>query len=541
MAKPLLLILIVALAPAIVIPLGFPRGLSARQLINYKRLTKAASQIKFLVLINCRKLHKLVTCSKVRAMFTWAGLLKLADCLRSFKLACSAKLKELLSRFRSPRLVSHSKLSELMARVSLLSQAAWSKLHDLIDRTELARLISRTRVLSLIGRLKLWLLRESHSSQSIPDSAQPNLNVLNCRVRPNKQQKDDSVPDVFTVEICGSIRAPSDTHYATLRVFIEDVTGGPHKAMPVQAHDKRWRMQNSAGFCYSADLGKLPNQVTTLSDWTTVAQLNRDWLMFPRKGPRVLRITTFVLSQQTGKELGTAQYILSYDNPALGYDDLQENVQRTRTLAVALAFAVSAADHKLYGCEVEVIRNWAKSNIGISRPVSGSAHPLESPKPTQASDKAERKLDKAFEQAVRFFRDGNQLDAYKICTEIVGIAPLADRYDILDLCLNVVKAKGLAVEEELAILKNLASWLEVDADRFRAMMEKILPVSMHHVKDAEVILGVTSEMSEKETLRQLNRQYSKWNSRVTSSDPQVQAQADQMLKLIADARAEYMA
>jgi len=119
--------------------------------------------------------------------------------------------------------------------------------------------------------------------------------------------------------------------------------------------------------------------------------------------------------------------------------------------------------------------------------------------------------------------------------------PLADRYDVLDLCLNVAKANGSVVAEELAALKNLASWLEVDADRFRAMMEKTLPVSMHQVKDAEVTLGVTSDMSERETLQRLNKEYCKWNSRVTSSDPQVQAQADQMLKLIAEARVEYIA
>ena len=107
--------------------------------------------------------------------------------------------------------------------------------------------------------------------------------------------------------------------------------------------------------------------------------------------------------------------------------------------------------------------------------------------------------------------------------------------------MNVAKANGSVVAEELAALKNLASWLEVDADRFRAMMEKTLPVSMHQIKDEEVILGVTSDMSEKETLQRLNKEYCKWNSRVTSSDPQVQAQADQMLKLIAEARAEYIA
>lgn len=393
----------------------------------------------------------------------------------------------------------------------------------------------------LVDRIKFSLLRAVDPGQFIIGSPQPDLNGLNCRAQLNEQQKDDSIVDVFTVEICGSVRAPSNVHYATLQATIEDVTDGPRKAMPVQARVRHWQMQDSPAFCYSTDLGKLPDRVITLYDWTMVAQLNVEWLMFPRRGTRLLKLTASILSQKTGKTLGTAQHTFFYENPTLGYIDLPENAQRTKNLAIALALAVGAADDKLCGCEIELIKSWATSNIGSSRSVPGSAHAPESPKSAHATHKAKRKLDKAFEQAVSFFRDGNQLDTCEICREIVEIAPLAHRYDILDLCLSVAKANGSVAAEELTVLKNLANWLQVDADRFRAMVEKTLPVSMHKVKDTEVILGVTSDMSEKETLQRLNREYSKWNSRVTSSDPEVQAQADEMLKLIADARAEYIA
>jgi hypothetical protein len=45
-------------------------------------------------------------------------------------------------------------------------------------------------------------------------------------------------------------------------------------------------------------------------------------------------------------------------------------------------------------------------------------------------------------------------------------------------------------------------------------------------------------MGRENTRRQLNRYYRKWNSRVTNADPEIQAQADQMLKLIAEARSQ---
>ena len=401
-----------------------------------------------------------------------------------------------------------------------------------------------TRAMSAVFRL--W--HRANSNQSVKDSARPDLRVvstrlgyskprqakrapLNCRVQLTKQEKDNRVFDAFSVEICGSIPTRRGTDYATLKVSIMDVTDGVARAQPVQGRVKRWQIQDpspgSGGrpmFCYTADLGKLPRQVTTLSDWMSVAQLRVDWLRFPRKGNRNLQFNTSILSRQNGEELACAKCTFAYESPDFGYIDLEENIERIKTFAVTLAFAVSASDHKLYDCEVELVKNWARANLGWDR----------------ACDKVRRKLEKALNETVAFFRNGNQLDTHKICEEIVEIAPLADRYDILELCLYVAQAKGSVSAEELAILRDLANWLEVDTDRFRQMMGKILPVSMYEVKDAEAILGVTSDMSEEKTREHLNKEFIKWNSRVTNSNPEIQTQAEQMLELIAEARSQYV-
>ena len=92
----------------------------------------------------------------------------------------------------------------------------------------------------------------------------------------------------------------------------------------------------------------------------------------------------------------------------------------------------------------------------------------------------------------------------------------------------------------MAVLKDLASWLEIDAEKFRTMAEKILPLDIHEVMGINDFLGITSDMSKEKTRKHLNREYSKWNSRVTSANPEIQTQADQMLKLIAEARGQYV-
>jgi len=374
------------------------------------------------------------------------------------------------------------------------------------------------------GRFKFPALWKPSSDQRGRAYAQPDLRVLNCRVQQTKQAQDNRGFDAFTVEICGSIHASGGTNNVGVRISVTDATDGLAEAQPVHSQLKQWQINDSPVFVYNADLGKLPDTGSTLMDWTSVAEINLDWLTFPRKGKRNLQFNVSIVSSESGEEFACAKCAFIYDNAAVGYMDLQENIHRAKTLAVALAFAVSAADNKLYDCEVELIKKWARDNVGISRAANG----------------AKRKLEKALDKTLAFFRDGNQVDTYKICKEIVKIAPLAERYDILELCLNVAQANGIAAAEEIALLKKLADWLEVDMNRFRTLTQKILPASMHEIQDVEVMLGVTSEMGEEEIRQRLNKEYCKWNARVTSGNPEVQTQADYMLKFIAKARSEYI-
>lgn len=407
-------------------------------------------------------------------------------------------------------------------------------LFSLINRTKLAKLVSRLRSGDLISNFSfsglINYIKVSVSPKANPDpssiesSAQLDLTVLNCRVRLTNQQENNSDSDAFSVEICGSIHAPRNVQTATLSISIVDVTEPKSQGEPVQALVRQWQMPDSSVFCYNAKLGKLPHQVTTISDWTSIALLRLDWLALPRKGKRELMFITSIFPAEGGEQLACAHCYFAYHNRDFGHLDLQENVQRAKTLAVTLAFAVSAADNKLYDCEVELIKNWARDNIDLS----------------EASNKERRKLEKALNETIAFFRDGNQLNNYDICREIVGIAPLAVRYDILNLCLYVAQANSSVTKEELTVLKDLANWLEIDTDKFREMVEKVLPVDMHEVLDVETILGVTSDMNKEKARRHLNKEYSKWSARVTSSDPEIQTQADQMLKLIAEARNQYV-
>ncbi|MBN2136818.1 MAG: TerB family tellurite resistance protein [Sedimentisphaerales bacterium] len=326
------------------------------------------------------------------------------------------------------------------------------------------------------------------------------------------------------IDICGSIHALTDKDEATLKITVFDVTGKCRDPKPVLAGTTQWRIKDSGVFCYTGELGRLTGRDTVLSDWTSVAKLQIDWLLLPRSGKRQLFFHISILSRRDSQEMASADYVMAFTNRRFGYLDMQENRLRTRKLAIEVAFAVSAADGKLFRCEVDVIKDWAREDMAYSH----------------ATDDDRRRIDKILKKTFGFFRKGRKFNMRRACEEIVNIASPARRHDIVELCLRVAAANGFAVRDELAILRDLADWLEIEPDVFRGIMEKALPVNMHEVKDAEVVLGVTRDMNEETARRHLNKEYSKWNARVTNSDPQIQAQADEMLGLIADTRREYI-
>jgi uncharacterized tellurite resistance protein B-like protein len=350
------------------------------------------------------------------------------------------------------------------------------------------------------------------------------LRQFHCRVRIGREAVGESWRSVLVIDICGTIQAPAEGYEVEARIEPSDVTDAAGAPLPLLNRPKEGPLNSTSHFVHRCDMGRLCRQTTVLPDWTTVTQLSPAWFVLPRRGQRQLRYAVAIVARTTGEQLAYTTCTAAYENIETGYLDIEEDIQRVKTLAVGLAFSVGAANGQLLDPEVGVISAWVKTNFGSAG----------------ASADANLELDRALQKTTAFFRRGGTLDVPQICREVVEIAPLVGRLDILDLCLHVVAAKGQVTAAELTLLKNVAEGLEIDRSRLRVMVEKVLPVEMHQTQDAEMILGVTSDMSMDEARHQLNREYAKWSSRVISTDPAIRRQADQMIRLIADARTQYV-
>lgn len=326
---------------------------------------------------------------------------------------------------------------------------------------------------------------------------------------------------VLKIEIIGLIASGENEVNKGLnaQIALEDVTDGARKAREVRDNNK----VGKPGFASEVALGRLPRGVFLISEWTNIAEINTGSLLFAKRGRRKVRLRVSIRAQSSGERITSAESDFYFDERRRGYEYYEEDSQRARTLAIALGFSVSAADKKIYKVQFEVIRKWVKRSFELER----------------CGRRVRRKFEKSLEKSLQFFREGNRLDTFSICRELAEIAPLSLRVEIVEFCLEVAGANGIVVPEEVKLLKEIGKLLEVDAERFNAKMEKLLPVTMHQERDPRSFLNLDEDMTGEQKGRILTREYSKWNARVCNSDPEIRKQADLMLSLIAEAKEEF--
>jgi hypothetical protein len=347
-----------------------------------------------------------------------------------------------------------------------------------------------------------------------------NNDDLYCRVI----QIIDKDASALRLEICGSIEASCQAKDVIAEVSLMDITDGIQKPKPVYTSVKKWQKPDSDFFCYVTSLGKLPYSNTILPDWITVGQINIDWLCLPRKGKRTLRIDTKIIAKQSRDVLVRSTCSFNYNNDLPGYEDEKENALLAIAIASSLALNVAAADKSISKAELKTIKGWRDHNIEAQK-IYGKNKFL---------------MNKFCAYFTALLPALNIRRSFCLSQKIRQMAPLAIRYDILDLCINVASANPAAGQGQLDLLKSIARWLDISHDRFRSMMEKALPVFLDEAKDADVCFGITPQMNPAQARSQLSKEYRKWNARVTNADPRVKIQAEQMLKLIAEQRSQFI-
>ena len=330
-----------------------------------------------------------------------------------------------------------------------------------------------------------------------------------------KKTFGDTTFEVFQISIVGLVSVPYDNYPIRHSVSAVDVTDG--ESYPILCPLEALQSDGKPWFEFVSKQESMPYKVSRLARPITILAVPTDPLVFPYRGLRQIKFTVSILHGFRNTVICSSTCSIRHRATEIGYMEAVDNLLLASELAVKLAMAVSAVDGQADAKEGEVVREWIQAQISAAAD----------------GDETKERLNDAAKEAFATINSGRTLDIADICTKLKDVATSALKYDILELCIKVVGADDRAQASEFEIINKIAKLLEIDMDKYRSMVEKIIPIHIIEVEDAERLLAMPADATTEQKKEILRKEYRKWNSRITHSDPKIREQAEKMLEIIA--------
>tara|TARA_R110000787_G_scaffold187657_1_gene299464 strand:+ start:2930 stop:4183 length:1254 start_codon:yes stop_codon:yes gene_type:complete len=214
-----------------------------------------------------------------------------------------------------------------------------------------------------------------------------------------------------------------------------------------------------------------------------------------------------------------------------GYEETARQRDRQKPLFVELAVAVAMADGSFDSSEGEVIKVWIERQLstvplGRREAVKGACNDA---------------LRSGFERAHQ-----GTLSLSRVCDEILECSDLPERYEAVELCLDVMAADDRADPAELKVIRQVANVLDLDLDELKRMKDqRLVGLSSNISEDQaehslEELLDIDPDWPKDRVRKHLRSEFKSWNGRLNNlTDPEERKSAQRMIELISEARKKY--
>jgi len=386
------------------------------------------------------------------------------------------------------------------------------------------------------GYKLIWklILAGSSASQEPP--------VLSVAPNPTMQLSDGYEPKlnlpIKIVQFKGKIplTEPSKITFITSAVDITN-EGAPPCLFPFDAFQEK----RTLAFQQRFSMDRVFNPGDYANDWIRVGTVFPSLLHPPFSGTRTVQIVLRIIKDGQEEIVksgyckdGTPGMVwagarnFQIDFKTKGYVEEKKNRREAAILAITLAMAISSADGRFDDEEGEVIQDWIKKHVN-------SASPSE-------QDSLKRDMNTTVEKA---FQDGMStgIRTDQVIVRLNEIGDKSSKFEVLELCFEVMSANGDMNPDEVALLKAYADLLELPKEEFQRLMDlHALNTSANTdpANDDERLLGIDPSWDVSEKLVFLRKEFRKWNSRMaTLSDPEQRQVAQHRLDMIGRIRQKY--
>ena len=275
-------------------------------------------------------------------------------------------------------------------------------------------------------------------------------------------------------------------------------------------------------------------------DWMEVCDFTDQEIIGPIKGQRKLLVRAFLwdinqpahfkygYTEDTAGCVDLAEIEIPYNFINVGYTELDPNRLKVQGLSVQLAIGLAMSDGSLDRREGNVIKKWMKEAVELA--------------PESDRTKVKNSLNKALETGSKKAKERKTNINY-ICKQLDKKAGVAEKYDVLELCLDVMSADGKADQEELAYIEEISKNIGIDYKEITKLKERrLLDLELPEAATADVdkALDIDPSWSQDEKKKHIMKLYRKYNSRINSAKNESQKKSAQsMLDLCAEAMKKY--
>lgn len=285
---------------------------------------------------------------------------------------------------------------------------------------------------------------------------------------------------------------------------------------------------NSLSFLAEEELPHVPyGMIMSIDTFKSVFSVPKELLLFPWSGQR--NITASIEFRRSGWVLQKAKTSFKVNSSTEGYIEGVANRERAEEMGIYLAMHLAAADGNIDKQEADVVKDWVKL---ILSEVASDDH-------DRRRDRLNEVISDAFQKAKT-----TSLDLDYITGELEEKASMPIKYELIELCMDVMKADGVADPSEMRELKRVANMIGLEEGRYSALLDKRLAdvetIDVSNTESLASILGITSSMSKEEIRKHLTKEYRKWKSRVSHDDEEIRNRATKMIEHIAEARKQYL-
>lgn len=366
----------------------------------------------------------------------------------------------------------------------------------------------------------------SNSGKQAQPLSPPTLPLqFRCR---QETQKIDELPfplEMLAFEV-NNLTIVGDGSPHSLKVRMVDETEGISLSVLCAIDDLQ--APNSLSFLSTQPLPHVAlGMILNIDKFNQVVTVPKEVLMFPRSGRRTIEASIEVLKREIVIQKAHTRFLIETNSE--GYIEGVENRERSEEMGIYLAMHLASSDGDIDKMEAEIVTKWVKTLLSTA--------------PDERKEERRSRMNTVLADAYSKAKT-ESLDLDYISAELEEKSSMPIKYEIIELCMDVMKADGVADPNEVRELKRIAKMIGLDEARYTALLDKRLAgvktINVSTTESLANLVGISSSMTKEEIRKHLNAEYRKWNARVSHDDQAIRERAEQMIEHIAEARKQYL-